>query len=560
MSVNNIERINGDMEKDQTMTTANDNTNREEMPSKDSPADFDQAIEAAGFGLFNFILFLVAILATFASNFESSSVSYILPVAECDLQLTLNDKGVLNAVGYGGMIFSAIAWGYLADTKGRRKVLLYGYWIDMICVFGSALSQNFWMLVLFKFLGGLVINGPAAVLFTYLTEMHGPKHRSSVLMVVGMITSLSMLVLPLLAWGVFPRDWDFQLFGYLNIHSWQIYLFICGLPSLFSGLIFIVMPESPRYLMAHGRNEEALKTFQLIYVWNTRKSKETYPIKTLVQETPVREAQKDEAIFTIEENNVQKIEPKTRSCLQSLKAGCRQMKPMFLKPLLGLSLHCYTMQFCIFLGMNTIRLWLPQLFASIAEYETLYEDDAEVSSASMCSILEYSVQKQDESSSSIVNSCTEPLPISMAMYMNNIIVSSSGFVGYLFAGFIVRALGANRLLTYGLFASGLLGFALYFSISSQMTLIISATFQTITIISFSSLLGAVVALFPTQLRSLVVAIAMMWGRLGSVCGNLLFPVLMTTGCMPPFIMVSSVLLVSGVLSIYLPNPANVKFS
>lgn len=123
---------------------------------EDAPADFDKAIVASGFGRFNLILLLVAVPATCANMFESSTMSYILPIAECDLHLTLTDKGVLNACAYAGMIISAIPWGYLADTKGRRKVLVTGYLLTSICVVGSALSQNFIMLVTFKFLGGLM--------------------------------------------------------------------------------------------------------------------------------------------------------------------------------------------------------------------------------------------------------------------------------------------------------------------------------------------------------------------------------------------------------------------
>lgn len=63
---------------------------------------------------------------------------------------------------------------------------------------------------------GYRVNGPAAVLFTYLTELHGPKYRSHVLMVVGMITQISLLLLPLMAWAIFPRDWDFVLFNSLE--------------------------------------------------------------------------------------------------------------------------------------------------------------------------------------------------------------------------------------------------------------------------------------------------------------------------------------------------------
>lgn len=54
------------------------------------------------------------------------------------------------------------------------------------------------------------------MLFTYLTELHGPKHRSRVLMVLGMVQSFGTLSLPILAWLILPRDWEFILFNYLN--------------------------------------------------------------------------------------------------------------------------------------------------------------------------------------------------------------------------------------------------------------------------------------------------------------------------------------------------------
>lgn len=53
---------------------------------------------------------------------------------------------------------------------------------------------------------------------------------------------------------------------------------------------------------------------------------------------------------------------------------------------------------------------------------------------------------------------------------------------------------------YGLLVSGILGITLYWSVSSLMTLIVAAAFITIGCVSFSSLMGAVVALFPTQFR------------------------------------------------------------
>ncbi|XP_037954979.1 synaptic vesicle glycoprotein 2C-like [Teleopsis dalmanni] len=532
--------------------------NNDDKKDKNEPADFEKAIDAAGFGLFNIILLLAAIPATFASVFETTTMSYILPIAECDLKLTLINKGVLNAMTYGGMIVSALVWGYLADTLGRKKILVFGYLADAICVYCSAMSQTFEMLAVFKFLGGFIVNGPGTVLFTYITELHGNKHRSRVLMILGIVTSTATLVLPCLSWAIFPRDWDFVLFNSFNVHTWQIFLAVCGLPSLISGLLITILPESPKFLMSQGRNAEALRVFQKMYRFNTRKPKSTYPITELVEEAPSRYTNANEVIYTIE-NKPKKPVREHRTAMQALREGLQQMKPMFRKPLLGHSIHVYTMQFCILLGLNTIRLWLPQLFASIAEYETL--NVGTNSSSNLCTILEYSVNKTTATVETYTHSsCESKANVSMDMYTNNIIVATSSIVGYFFASGIVKLLGPKRMLTYGLFISGTCGMSLYWSSSGLTTLIISSFFITVSSISTSSLLGVVVTLFPTSLRALIVASAMMFGRLGALSGNMLFPVFIEIGCIPPFLMVGFVMFCAAALSCILPSPKKTTFT
>lgn len=65
-------------------------------------SDFETAIESTGYGKFNYMLLLIALPCCCSSVFETTSMSLILPSAECELKLTLFHKGVLNAVTYGG--------------------------------------------------------------------------------------------------------------------------------------------------------------------------------------------------------------------------------------------------------------------------------------------------------------------------------------------------------------------------------------------------------------------------------------------------------------------------
>lgn len=65
-------------------------------------ADFETAIAATGFGKFNILLLLITIPSAWSMVLEVTSMSYVIPVAECDLNLKLEDKGILNAVTFMG--------------------------------------------------------------------------------------------------------------------------------------------------------------------------------------------------------------------------------------------------------------------------------------------------------------------------------------------------------------------------------------------------------------------------------------------------------------------------
>lgn len=97
-----------------------------------------------------------------------------------------------------------------------------------------------------------------------------------------------------------------------------------------------------------------------------------------------------------------------------------------------------------------MRLWLPQLFASIREYEQLVESNqVQSSSTSICVIIEYSVNRTRSQLAMALDSdadtqCT--VNVSPASYTNNIIVAAAGLVAYMLAGFLVNLVGFKRIM------------------------------------------------------------------------------------------------------------------
>ena len=87
---------------------------------------------------------------------ELTSVNFVLSVAECDLGLTSENKGILSAIGYVGVILSSHLWGFLADTKGRRKTLIPTLLLAFTATVASSLVNNLWLLVFLRFLNGFL--------------------------------------------------------------------------------------------------------------------------------------------------------------------------------------------------------------------------------------------------------------------------------------------------------------------------------------------------------------------------------------------------------------------
>jgi MFS transporter, VNT family, synaptic vesicle glycoprotein 2 len=118
--------------------------------------EFEEALQKCGFGRFNLLFMVVAGSLMGCGFIELTSVNFILPVAECDLNLTTSDKGILSAIGYIGVILSSFLWGFLSDTKGRRKTLIASLLVAFVASVVSSIVHNFWLLVFLRFINGFL--------------------------------------------------------------------------------------------------------------------------------------------------------------------------------------------------------------------------------------------------------------------------------------------------------------------------------------------------------------------------------------------------------------------
>ncbi|CAK1543749.1 unnamed protein product [Leptosia nina] len=490
-------------------------TNLEKL-AQDPISDFEEAITATGYGWYNVGLMLCTLPAFWSAVSVTSATSYIFTRAQCDMGLKLLDMGTLNAITYGGMIASAMLWGFLSDTLGRRKILMWGFFCSGLVEVAAAMSQNFTILLVTRFCSGFLFNGPFAVLISYLAELHRTELRARVILLTSLFYTIANTSLPLLAWAILTQDWHFKPFGdVIVIHAWNLFLLAAALVPLLTGVAFVFMPESPKFLMSRGRNEEALDIFRKIYAMNTGKPADTYPVKVLVEE---------------------KKEQQARG-LAALKAGKEQMAPLFQPPHVAyLLLICATHAGCMF-GSNTIRLWYPQLAAMIGSHST----------ESLCSAITPAPLVADEE-------VCQPIETDLLTYLQSMVVGAGSILTYGIGGALINRCGKKLVAGVCSILSAVVIVAMPFlGTSANAVAAIVTTALALTSLAGASLSSITVDLFPTSLRVMAMATFLMCGRLGTISGTVAFPALIDYGCLPPFFTIAAVLIVCGIACFFVPN-------
>lgn len=124
-------------------------------PAQVKKADFEQAIELAGYGKFHYILLAICGLVSTSEEMDVISMSFILPSAQCDLDLNTQTKGWLNSIIFIGMMMGAYVWGSIADAIGRKKVLIVISIMNALCIVASSFCQSYILFMIFRFLNGV---------------------------------------------------------------------------------------------------------------------------------------------------------------------------------------------------------------------------------------------------------------------------------------------------------------------------------------------------------------------------------------------------------------------
>jgi len=199
---------------------------------------------------------LVIVIASLAATggllfgFDTGVISGALPFLKKAWNLTSGQEELVTTAALIGAVIGAISSGRITDIFGRKKVIIVAAFIFAAgsLLTGAASSPVF--LAISRIVIGLAIGIASFTVPLYIAEIAPTKVRGALVSAFQLMITIGILV------SYFS---DLAFADEANPYSWRWMFYVGVFPAivLFLGMIFL--PESPRFLIGKGKEEEGRK-------------------------------------------------------------------------------------------------------------------------------------------------------------------------------------------------------------------------------------------------------------------------------------------------------------
>lgn len=203
---------------------------------------------------------LIAVVATFGGllfGYDTGVINGALEPLTRDLGLTSFTEGLVVSILIFGAAIGAVVGGKLSDKYGRRHNILLLAAVFAIGTIGCVLSPTWEVLAVFRFILGLAVGGASATVPVYLAEVAPFERRG------GIVTRNEVMIVSGQFAAFVINAIIFNIWGEIDA-IWRVMLLVALLPAIALFVGMLRMPESPRWLVSQGRDDDALAVLSQI--------------------------------------------------------------------------------------------------------------------------------------------------------------------------------------------------------------------------------------------------------------------------------------------------------
>jgi putative MFS transporter len=197
-------------------------------------------------------------LGGFFEYYDLFFTGYIGPGLVRSHILTSTTRGLFGTTGlaafvaamFSGLFIGTALFGFLADRFGRRLIFTVSLLWYTIATIIMAFQNDVTGLNLWRFIAGVGVGVELVTIDSYLAEIVPSELRGRAFAYNQVIQFSSVPVVAFLSWLLVPRS-------PLGLDGWRWVVLIASAGAAFVWWIRRQVPESPRWLVLHGRFKEA---------------------------------------------------------------------------------------------------------------------------------------------------------------------------------------------------------------------------------------------------------------------------------------------------------------
>jgi MFS transporter, putative metabolite:H+ symporter len=154
------------------------------------------------------------------------------------------------AATFAGLLVGTLIFGFAADRFGRRLIFTSSLLWYTAATVVMAFQHTAQSIVLWRVIAGIGIGVELVTIDTYITELMPRQLRGRAIAVSQIVGFTALPVVALLSWWLVPQ----APFG---LEGWRWVVLAGSVGAIFVWFVRRGLPESPRWLMTHGRFDEA---------------------------------------------------------------------------------------------------------------------------------------------------------------------------------------------------------------------------------------------------------------------------------------------------------------
>jgi sugar porter (SP) family MFS transporter len=191
---------------------------------------------------------IVVALGGFLFGFDTAVISGAEQTNQAYWSLTSVEHGLTVSIALIGTVIGSLVGSIPCERLGRRNTLLLIAALYLVSSLGTAFATNWYLFLLFRFLGGLGVGASSVTAPVYISEIAPAERR-------GRLVALFQFNIVL---GILLSYFSNYLIGQEGETAWRWMLGVQAFPSLLFLILLQLVPESPRWLiLKKGKLAEA---------------------------------------------------------------------------------------------------------------------------------------------------------------------------------------------------------------------------------------------------------------------------------------------------------------